>query len=106
MNGLLTIVQQIARGDLDGDIKSLYNALNARQDVIATMRANEMRATLKIGDKIVLRNISPKYLSGYRGSITGFDGKLFTVDLDTPQTHIRKYRTKGLKVHASCLEAL
>lgn len=54
------VVSDINAGTFDGNLDGLVNLIQARQISLATATV----ATLNPGDKVKLKNLSPKYLRG------------------------------------------
>lgn len=78
------------------DVEHLFDVLRAKQQRIA--RAQKLR----VGDRVVLRSIKPKYLTGQPATIRGSVGPKIEVELDAP---IGRYGRKIMVVR-TCLEKI
>jgi hypothetical protein len=88
-----TIVEAIYNGEADDGFDAIFAAIKDRERAVASIRA----ATLKVGDRIRLTNLRPKYLVGATGTILerGNGKGRFVVQLDDPTTRY------GAEVRAS-----
>lgn len=75
-----TILTAIANGEADDRFEEVYAAIKARKKVVASIRA----ASTKVGDKVRLANLRPKYLAGMTGTVQRIQGNgNFVVALDS-----------------------
>lgn len=90
-------------GCTDSEVQLLYGLLRERQKTLRSIAAATAAATIKVGDKVRLRGISPKYLNGATGTVVpGGGAAKFLVQLDQA---IGKFPAAlPLTVPASCLE--
>ena len=83
------------------DFEDLMDAINRKRRALALKQA----ASLKTGDKVLLRNLKPKYLSGLLATvIVSMPGEKIRVRIDEGQNTGRYARE--LTVPMTCLEAL
>lgn len=110
---LTLVVSAIARGELDGDIDNLFDALKRRRKAVGRQLADINSATLKPGARVMLKGLSPKSLNGHTGVIAVnspyASRNSFTVDLDSPH-YGRSRRANGeTTVHgipAQCVQSI
>ncbi len=75
------ILTRIANGALDGHIDAAFDVLRTRQRTLRDLQASINKASLSIGDKVILEGLSPKYLNGLTGTVQA-KGDHITVKLD------------------------
>lgn len=78
------------------DVDLLFDVLRTKQRRIG----NAVR--LRIGDRVMLRNIKPKYLSGQLATVKGGSGNKIEVELDQ---QVGRYGRK-VRVARTCLEKI
>ena len=80
-----SIAEQIRSGALDDEIPNLIAAINSRNAELDRRRAEEARARLSVGDRVILgATASPKYLRGQTGEIHELLRDSVVVCLDHP----------------------
>lgn len=80
-----TVVEAIARGQLDDELAVLAAVINERTRLLATARSVTTLASLRVGDRVrINHNAKPRYLHGERGTVTGWAGQNVVVHLDQP----------------------
>jgi len=89
------VLLAIAGGTCDDDLDAVFNVYKDRSKFVRNLGAVENYATITVGQKVELVNISPKYLAGMTGEVTDKDGKNFTVLLD-PEFRAEAGRYVGL----------
>ena len=76
------------------EISGIHDAANARSRMLRDIRTAQAAATIKVGDKVTLGGLSPKYLNGLQGEVKALDGKRVTVELGkVDRTLARRYVT-------------
>ncbi len=88
----------IVSGAYDKDFNRIEDAIKIRK--LAT------RANLSVGTKVTLTNISPKYMVGLTGTITGKLKTTATVALDRPELAGRFSQGSIVRVPMNCLEEI
>lgn len=84
-------------------IDAIWSLCRNRTKVLRANAEAIASATLKVGDKVRLRGLSPKYLNGAVGMIAGRAGDKFEVTLDAPRGKFRAglpYRVPGSALEA------
>lgn len=66
----------------EDDLRIITDAVNARRESLRKRKTQEMLRTLRVGDKVTLTNVKPKYLIGTGGTIIERRGTKFVVELD------------------------
>lgn len=78
------------------DVDLLVEVLRKKRERISRQQK------LKVGDRIVLRNIKPKYMTGQPATITGQANGKIEILLDAP---VGRFGRK-LLVHRTCIEVI
>jgi hypothetical protein len=84
---ILDLARRIEIADATEDDCSYLLGLLVEKKRLIARRAS---AGLKVGDRVRLKNIKPKYLDGAPGTITARNGTKFTVMID-PHYNTRRY---------------
>jgi hypothetical protein len=63
------------------EITGIHEAANARARLLRDLKTAEAAATIKVGDRVTLNGLRPKYLNGLQGEIKATDGTRATVEL-------------------------
>jgi hypothetical protein len=105
LNELLDRIEAI---DNDDDIDAAYESLKVARRNVSDAKANEVRRTLKKGDKVALAGkLSPQYLIGLTGTVAARpQGNRVDVTLDHPEL-ARRYAPSGgrpMRVPLTCVE--
>lgn len=90
----------VHNGKLDEDIDEVLEFLRARKQYLSDKAASALRP----GDRVVIRNIKPRYLNGMVGHVRGRMAGKIEVELDQQPRGDRF--GKVLIFPASCVEAL
>jgi hypothetical protein len=86
--------KEILASDLDyDDVEMIYKTLDLKKKRIA----RKIAGTLEIGDRIILVNVRPKYLSGLQGVIREFGPNRIEVMLDRKPQGNRYGQILGVK---------
>jgi len=97
----MTIVTDIISGVHDSELDSIREAVNQRRKLTKSAHAAVTMTTISIGDKIVLKEISPKYMIGETATVTGKRRTKLEVKLDSP---VGRFGGGTIVVPASCVE--
>lgn len=84
-----TILKHISKGTFDEQLEVIGSTVWARRKFLQQVNAQEMRASLSIGDRVRLKTGRPKYLVGRTGEVTGIESKGAAVHLDDGR--VRRY---------------
>jgi|SRR5262245_20134278 len=88
----------IMMGKLDRYLDMISVAIRSRNEELHRRKEIEHLHTITVGDRVVLRNIRPKYLEGYEGVVTATTIRRakqhFVVDLDVDR--VRRFSGKGI----------
>lgn len=74
---LADVIGFVGSSATDSDLELITAAANQRHKHLGQVRA----AAIKVGDRVELRGLSPKYLNGLKGTVLEA-GKHYQVDLD------------------------
>jgi len=75
----------IADGELDHHLSALADAINARRQLLHTVKAATALAQLCVGDEVRINHtVTPKYLRGIHGRVIDLDDDGATVCLHRP----------------------
>jgi ribosomal protein L21E len=99
-----TVVEAIARGELDDELAVLGAVINQRVRLLATARSMTTLASLRVGDRVQINHrAKPNYLHGRDGTVTGWAGQNVVVQLDQP---VGRFTTGELRCPPLILEPL
>src|SRR5215204_5479770 len=99
-----TVVEAIARGELDDELAVLGAVINERVRLLATARSMTTLASLRVGDRVrINHSAKPNYLHGRAGTVTGWAGQNVIVQLDQP---VGRFTTGELRCPPLILEPL
>lgn len=98
----MTIVTDIISGVYDSELDSIREAVAQRRKLTKSAHAAVKMTTISIGDKIVLKEISPKYMIGMAATVTGKRRTKLEVTLDIACGRFGK--NTPIVVPASCVE--
>ena len=97
----MTIASDIISGVYDSELDSIQHAVPERRELAqAEMAANNL-IEISIGDKIVFKDIRPKYMIGEIATVTGKRRTKLEVKLDSP---VGRFGESTVVVPASCVE--
>ena len=99
-----TVVEAIARGELDDELAVLGAVINERVQLLATAQSMRTLASLRVGDRVrINHSAKPNYLHGQAGTVSGWAGQNVVVQLDRP---VGRFTTGELRCPALVLEPL
>lgn len=75
------VLTLIGKAD-ETELRSILNTAISRQKQLRIIEQQKNLALLQEGDRVRLKNVKPKYLSGTPGTIVGRKGQQFIVQLD------------------------
>ncbi|MEA2494830.1 MAG: hypothetical protein QOJ29_2741 [Thermoleophilaceae bacterium] len=79
------LLQQIADGALDPHLPALAQAIDARLQLLHTVRSVTALARLNIGDRVrINHHARPRYLHGVQGTILELDERTATICIHRP----------------------
>jgi hypothetical protein len=85
-----SLLDAIAAGELDDHLGALAGAVEARRQLLLTVRSATALATLCVGDVVrITEQVSPRYLVGLHGKVVGLDDHAATVRLEHPSAASR-----------------
>jgi len=80
-----SLLDAIAAGELDPHLVGLAQGINARLDLLHTIRAVDALARLNVGDHVRINDRArPRYLHGVQGTIVAVDDEGATVRIPRP----------------------
>jgi hypothetical protein len=80
-----TVVEAIARGELDDELAVLGAVINQRVRLLATALSMTTLASLRVGDRVRIdHSAKPNYPHGRAGTVSGWAGQNVVVQLDQP----------------------
>lgn len=80
-----SLLDAIAAGELDDHLEALAAAVEARRQLVYTVRSATALATLCPGDLVRIGDeVSPRYLAGRHATVLDVDAQAATVRLDRP----------------------
>jgi len=93
------LIQEIEEGALDFALNLMQNAINSRREMIRSSEARRNAMSIKVGDRVVLKGLRPKYLNGLSAEVVTVGTKM-NVRLDRP---VGKYGRNITEVPANCV---
>ena len=99
-----SLLDTIARGDLDDHLGALAAAIEARRRLLYTVDSSHALATLCIGDRVrVTDDVSPRYLAGHIATVIELDDHGATIRLEAP---IGRFKSGRVRCPPLALEKL
>lgn len=90
-----SLLDAIARGELDEHLGPLAAAIDARRHLLHTVDSSHALATLCVGDRVrINERISPRYLAGLHGTVIDVDDHAATLRLDGPVGRFKSGRVR------------
>ncbi|MGA2926272.1 MAG: hypothetical protein ABSG43_09805 [Solirubrobacteraceae bacterium] len=84
------LLDQIAAGELDPHLTAIADAIDARVELLETIKSAKALATLNIGDRVRFNHHTrPQYLRGVEGVIIELDNRTATVCIHQPLGRFR-----------------
>lgn len=105
MTTLQEVVAAIDTFDRD-ELHVVLTAFKARDKYLRGAASRQALATFKVGDKVRLSGLSPKYLNGLTGEIKGREGDKFSVEFDEESAFMARRYGKTVRVPPGCLVAV
>lgn len=96
------LVSDIISGKHDAELDEISNAISQRKKLTRSQNTAMAMATIKIGDIVVLKNLSPKYVNGLKAEVKGKKRTKLSVQLvDGP---VGRFSGGPVNVPASCVD--
>lgn len=90
----------------ESQLMAVRDAANGRQSILRQIAASVALDTLEVGAEVVLQDLSPKYLNGARGTVSGKrDGKIVVALSEPIRFDIRNRFGSTVTAPASCVKA-
>lgn len=89
----------VARAD-ETDLANILNAVKARRKALGQINA----AAVKVGQRVTLDGLSPKYLNGLTGTVLSVEGARCTVTLDRDSTTSLRYAGQRFRIPTEHME--
>jgi hypothetical protein len=84
-NAIETLVHLVTAGELDGELRLLYNTIGDRIEAIEAARLANALARLSIGDRVRIgHDVRPAYLHGLPATVIRRGTETITIQLDRP----------------------
>jgi hypothetical protein len=100
----LSLLDAIARGELDDRLTALAEAIDARRRLLHTVRSATVLAGLRVGDLVRINHaISPRYLAGLQATVVELDDHAATLRLQRP---VGRFSTGVLRCPPLALDRL
>jgi hypothetical protein len=98
------LFEAIAAGELDLHLPAIARAIDARLQLLHTMRSIDALADLVVGDLVRINHRArPCYLHGQRATIVDIDAQAATISLDRP---IGRFTSGSLRCPPLALDRL
>lgn len=99
-----SIFDRIARGEFDGQLTQLFDALKDRRKYLHQQQGLENAATLRPGDRVLTSGLSPKYLNGLAGTVSPRPAaKAGSLMVDIDEAEFTGRYGKHVSIPAGCL---
>lgn len=96
------LISAIASGEFDGELARIRAVVIERAELLRKERTMAFVAELGIGDRVRIdQMVTPKYLRGALGTVTGWAGQKVVVRLDRP---IGRFETGEVRCPPDALE--
>lgn len=105
----MSLYGDILDGKHDADIDALFDALREREKVVRKRRALENKASVKVGDKVRITDIRPKYLNGLEATVVQTRGRRaddILVKFGERDFSAQRYMGAEVGVPANCIEVI
>lgn len=99
------ITADIIIGTHDEGLDMLQDAINRRRKAVRAQARDINLTSFKVGDKVRLKGLSPKYLNGTVATITGKKSTRFVVQMPL-SPNLRKWSGSTPTVPAGCVESV
>ncbi len=97
-------IMGIINGEADRWLENIYQAYIERRKWLRDKKGMEVKASLKVGDKVVFNNkIHPRYLSGIQAEVIGFNQKRIQLIIDE-NIQARRFSSSQVNCPADYLE--
>ena len=97
----MTIVSDIISGVYDSELESIREAVHSRGNLLQNETAAKNLIEISVGDKVVFKDIRPKYMIGEIATVIGKRRTKLEVKLDSP---VGRFGESTVIVPASCVE--
>ncbi len=85
-----SLLESIADGELDDHLAAVADAVEARRQLLHSIRSSTALATLCVGDYVRINHgVSPQYLIGLHGTVIDVDHHAATIRLPRPVGRFR-----------------
>ena len=98
----MSILTEILTGDHDAQLDAIVDAVKQRRKASRNAAATINLASIAVGDRVVLKDVSPKYMIGQTATVVDKRRTKIEVRLDNPVGRFSD--VLGLVVSASCVE--
>ena len=89
----------------EAQLNFIANRVKRRYTALREERVVEVLSTLKVGDRVELQHIKPKYFEGHTGTVVAVDSERVTVNLDWMPRSTKRW-ANPLKVFPSSVKLL
>jgi hypothetical protein len=99
----MNLIEDIINGNYDDQLEAISDAVHSRKKIARSKKKAVAMATIKVGDKVTLKNLNPKYVNGSVGKIIEKRRTKLVVILDKP---VGRFGAGPVTVPADCLEVI
>jgi hypothetical protein len=103
MSKMTAFTDSIIDGKWDDALQSLEDAIKSRHKIVRNQSAAKNVLSIKVGDEVTLKGLSPKYLNGALVTVIEKNKDKFVVQIPI-STSMRKWSGSTPTVPAACLE--
>jgi hypothetical protein len=103
MSKMTAFTDSIIDGKWDDALQSLEDAIKSRHKIVRNQSAAKNVLSIKVGDEVTLKGLSPKYLNGALVTVIGKSDNKFVVQVPI-STSMRKWSGSTPTVPAACVE--
>jgi hypothetical protein len=103
MSKMNAFTDSIIDGKWDDALQSLEDAIKSRHSILRNQDAAKNVLSIKVGDEVTLKGLSPKYLNGALVTVIEKRNDKFRVQIPI-STSMRKWSGSTPTVPAACLE--
>ncbi|MHC4297987.1 MAG: hypothetical protein ACYS7Y_11840 [Planctomycetota bacterium] len=94
----------ILEGKYDSDLERIEAVCRERRLFLRAVKSATTMASVQVGNRVKIKNISPKYLSGATAIVTGKRRTKLEIELE--KTHRRFHAGTPLIIPSSCVEII
>jgi len=97
-----TIIRKITEGSYDNDLETINSVVVARMKIVRREEGLKTVGKLKRGDRVVTKNLRPKYMNGLMAKVVSINGEKVLIEIE-PDQYTGRYMKRS-PVAGNCVE--